>query len=400
MSAPPKKRCVRRRHVSESSSEEEPYDNVQAESDGLEEYEKEELDREKDIQERDAFVKRLINKDQELTRKISATPALSQYEDALRKVEAGEMSKKELLEELKKASRRSYLRKRQADKLADLKGEVEDEELFFDKDEYDSVYFISRLQRPDDKYKEEEKEKDGNEEGKRWEQEHVSSALYSFGAKDKTDKQEKYELVLDDEIDFLKALTRPGANVDEALPPEVDEEKKETSTDRREPLREVRRSLPIYKFRDSLLQAIADHQILIIEGETGSGKTTQIPQYLYETEKYELVLDDEIDFLKALTRPGANVDEALPPEVDEEKKETSTDRREPLREVRRSLPIYKFRDSLLQAIADHQILIIEGETGSGKTTQIPQYLYETVRCVLFVFLSNSSLCTTLMITYF
>ena len=26
----------------------------------------------------------------------------------------------------------------------------------------------------------------------------------------------------------------------------------------------------------------------------------------------------------------------------------------------------------------HQILIIEGETGSGKTTQIPQYLYESV----------------------
>jgi len=26
----------------------------------------------------------------------------------------------------------------------------------------------------------------------------------------------------------------------------------------------------------------------------------------------------------------------------------------------------------------HQVLIIEGETGSGKTTQIPQYLYKAV----------------------
>ena len=25
---------------------------------------------------------------------------------------------------------------------------------------------------------------------------------------------------------------------------------------------------------------------------------------------------------------------------------------------------------------EHQVLIVEGETGSGKTTQIPQYLYE------------------------
>uniref|UniRef100_A0A4W3GW33 Activating signal cointegrator 1 complex subunit 3 n=1 Tax=Callorhinchus milii TaxID=7868 RepID=A0A4W3GW33_CALMI len=31
---------------------------------------------------------------------------------------------------------------------------------------------------------------------------------------------------------------------------------------------------------------------------------------------------------------------------------------------------------LLSAVSKHQILIIEGETGSGKTTQIPQYLYE------------------------
>ncbi|QQP54425.1 Putative premRNAsplicing factor ATPdependent RNA helicase DHX16like, partial [Caligus rogercresseyi] len=32
--------------------------------------------------------------------------------------------------------------------------------------------------------------------------------------------------------------------------------------------------------------------------------------------------------------------------------------------------------SLIDAINEHQVLIIEGETGSGKTTQIPQYLYE------------------------
>ena len=33
---------------------------------------------------------------------------------------------------------------------------------------------------------------------------------------------------------------------------------------------------------------------------------------------------------------------------------------------------------VLQFCCHNQVLIIEGETGSGKTTQIPQYLYEAV----------------------
>uniref|UniRef100_A0A8C3UEF2 RNA helicase n=1 Tax=Catharus ustulatus TaxID=91951 RepID=A0A8C3UEF2_CATUS len=43
---------------------------------------------------------------------------------------------------------------------------------------------------------------------------------------------------------------------------------------------------------------------------------------------------------------------------------------------RRSLPIFPFRDELVAAVNQHQVLVIEGETGSGKTTQIPQYLHE------------------------
>lgn len=43
---------------------------------------------------------------------------------------------------------------------------------------------------------------------------------------------------------------------------------------------------------------------------------------------------------------------------------------------RKMLPIFKFRDDLIQAVRDHQVVIIVGETGSGKTTQIPQYMFE------------------------
>lgn len=49
-----------------------------------------------------------------------------------------------------------------------------------------------------------------------------------------------------------------------------------------------------------------------------------------------------------------------------------------LKEIRKSLPAYQYREEFLEAVSKHQVLIIEGETGSGKTTQLPQYLYEAV----------------------
>ncbi|XP_077977949.1 ATP-dependent RNA helicase DHX8-like [Glandiceps talaboti] len=45
-------------------------------------------------------------------------------------------------------------------------------------------------------------------------------------------------------------------------------------------------------------------------------------------------------------------------------------------EQRQSLPIYRLKEQLVQAIHDNQILIVIGETGSGKTTQITQYIAE------------------------
>ena len=39
----------------------------------------------------------------------------------------------------------------------------------------------------------------------------------------------------------------------------------------------------------------------------------------------------------------------------------------------RELPIYAKKDEIIQSIGDHQVVIISGETGSGKTTQLPKY---------------------------
>jgi len=45
-------------------------------------------------------------------------------------------------------------------------------------------------------------------------------------------------------------------------------------------------------------------------------------------------------------------------------------------EQRQSLPIFKLKKELVSAVLDNQVLVVIGETGSGKTTQITQYLAE------------------------
>lgn len=47
-----------------------------------------------------------------------------------------------------------------------------------------------------------------------------------------------------------------------------------------------------------------------------------------------------------------------------------------LKEQRRALPVYSVKQGLLDLLREHQIIVVVGETGSGKTTQLTQYLKE------------------------
>lgn len=51
---------------------------------------------------------------------------------------------------------------------------------------------------------------------------------------------------------------------------------------------------------------------------------------------------------------------------------------EDLYEIRKTLPVYKVKDEVLPALLENDVTILIGETGSGKSTQIPQFLMDTM----------------------
>ena len=46
---------------------------------------------------------------------------------------------------------------------------------------------------------------------------------------------------------------------------------------------------------------------------------------------------------------------------------------------RRALPITAYKDQVLKMVEQHQVCIISGGTGCGKSTQVPQFLLEQFR---------------------
>lgn len=65
-----------------------------------------------------------------------------------------------------------------------------------------------------------------------------------------------------------------------------------------------------------------------------------------------------------------------PKELAQLKQASLEEVKERLRPIKESLPIYLEKKVLVDAVKKNKCLIVVGETGSGKTTQLPQYLYE------------------------
>ena len=177
--------------------------------------------------------------------------------------------------------------------IRDVKAAVEDRYHF--PEQYDDVAKPRQDRRMAvalERYKDALPEDDANpfKEQEEWEKHQMALAKASFGAREgraEAAGAAQYELVFEDQIDFIKdALIKgdvdPDADAaadDKAAHARAAEAQHRSS---HEKILHDRTLLPMYKYRDELLAAIEEHQVVVIVGETGSGKTTQIPQYMHE----------------------------------------------------------------------------------------------------------------------
>ncbi|KAJ9653882.1 hypothetical protein H2198_006991 [Neophaeococcomyces mojaviensis] len=119
-----------------------------------------------------------------------------------------------------------------------------------------------------------------------WEREAVkrAAATTNIGTKGEVGDFESYEYVFDESqrLKFLMSETLGGDKDMMTKDQREILEKLNAVEAKAKSIEETRKSLPIYQFRDQIIEAVKQYQVLIIVGETGSGKTTQLPQYLHE----------------------------------------------------------------------------------------------------------------------
>ena len=290
--------------------------------------EPEEDEEERDRRERKEFEERLNRKDKDSTKKVAGDRSSKRdVEDQERRAKAGNVSQDEM-KALRLRSRQQYLQKRSAQELALLRKQVQDEDeerrtnpalSQAELDEFDRNRQALQLAEeregiddhvdgyamPEDylteKGKHDMKRKEnalyarysefddrGREkyvtEHEEWEREQLAKTKAQIVVADRVNETE-YEYVFDQEQQLAwvtDSLQKGGLNQMQSQEERLLAQQMLAAERKAKTIEEKRKTLPVYQYRQTFLDAVAEYQVLIIVGETGSGKTTQLPQFLYE----------------------------------------------------------------------------------------------------------------------
>ncbi|XP_063171368.1 probable ATP-dependent RNA helicase DHX37 [Candoia aspera] len=107
----------------------------------------------------------------------------------------------------------------------------------------------------------------------------------------------------------------------------------------------------------------------VAKGRPEASASTETESRKTESSKSPLGLPEKLD------RPSVPRDAASKP-VSEPAVFVPVDRSSEIQEARLKLPILAEEQVVMEAVRENPIIIVCGETGCGKTTQVPQFLYE------------------------
>ncbi|KAF7882261.1 uncharacterized protein EAF01_011713 [Botrytis porri] len=284
-----------------------------------------EKERRKDQAEKDAFAQRLLSKNSDKSKTIledRSDPIMAQR----RALADDAAARRAAMPDLRERSRQEYLKKREAERLALLRRQVEDEtrelndpysnlskkekaefaknrELLRLADERSRIDdhrdgyampddYITEKGKLDQKKKQDalykryvERDEYGQEkfvsEHEEWDRQQEKLARNQIQSTERVDQGE-YDYILDEEqgIKWIMDSKLPGQGMDKEA--RFLGEQLKAAEQKAKTIEETRKNLPIYAYKDEFLAALDQFQTIILVGETGSGKTTQLPQYLHE----------------------------------------------------------------------------------------------------------------------
>lgn len=293
-----------------------------------------ERERLRDLVERDEFARRIREKDKDSTKRVVEDHSSSKLnpEVAARRLLAEDAeARSKAMPSLRDRSRQEYLAKRSQQQVEILRQEIADEERFFRGQK------LSKRERRELEYKkevlriaEERSRIEDGDGGYAIPEDYITE-------QGKLDRRKK-EAVLYQRYDDARVEREAQAN----HITEVDQFEKE----------QIERSkMTPSEIVTADREAEGNYDYVFDEGQT--------IQFVMQADK----LEDQFTLKPEEQKLQKQIQEAQV-------------KADSIEAVRKSLPVYALREELLEAVAGNQVLVVVGETGSGKTTQLPQFLHE------------------------
>jgi pre-mRNA-splicing factor ATP-dependent RNA helicase DHX16 len=322
------------------------------------------------------FEARLRARDEAKTRKVGAAARIEAAEEAARAFrDASQTEREELVPELRKVSRREYLKKREEQQLALLR---------------DAVAFDEKLMRTAPLSEEEMKRYEQNKRLLALAEQRVDSRAIEMEANDRfvmplstSLLEAKGEEERSARMAILKERYQPDKDVVKTAGPQDWETQRVSSAIGSKGAESG--GVTVKGIGGGEWDYVFEGQVDFVSTSTIRGLESKEREQLVKDELDKTKLDpsaveeerkrvdETIERLKASLRGHMSLSAAEKARIEAEKERLE---REKMASIRKSLPIFAYREDLLRAISEFQVLIVVGETGSGKTTQLPQYLHE------------------------